>query len=175
MRLMPGALLTALLPLQLSLAYAHDAMDSLPPAERDAWIETGARVHGGFGSLIALGIRIGHDSLHALKAKPREVDVTYYSAAEAPCPCVVDGIMVATAASPGQNSLRVSPDRPGPGEFGKVVIRNKTSGESVEYVIPLTAGATFRDVNKLPVIARWDAIMKAPAETLYVRSERKSQ
>lgn len=160
--------------LHLTSVRAHDAMDGLPPAERDAWIEVGSRVHGGFGSLIALGIRIGHDALHTLKAKPRDVDVTYYSAAEAPCPCVVDGIMVATAASPGQNSLRVATERPGPGEFGKVVIRHKTTGAIAEYVIPMSAGPMFRDVNKLPVAARWDAIMKAPEETLFVRTERKS-
>lgn len=167
--------LVLLLSLSVGAVRAHDGpLDKLPPAERDAWIEIGSRVHGGFGSLIALGIRIGHDALHTLKAKPREVDVTYYSAAEAPCPCVVDGIMIATSASPGQNSLRVAPEPAGPGEFGKAVFRNKTTGAVVEYTIPMSAGPIFRDVNKLPVIARWDEIMKAPEQTIFVRTERKN-
>jgi hypothetical protein len=160
--------------LSVSCARAHDvALDSLPPAERDAWIEIGARVHGGFGSLIAVGIRIGHDALHTLNAKPRQLDVTYYSGAQAPCPCIVDGIMVVTAASPGQNSLRVAAEPAGPDEFGKAVIRNKSTGMSVEYAIPVGSGPVFRDLNKLPVVARWDGIMKAPEQTIFVRSERR--
>jgi hypothetical protein len=160
--------------LSVGAACAHDEpLDKLPPAERDAWIELGSRVHGGFGSLIALGIRIGHDALHVLKAKPREVDVTYFSAAQAPCPCVVDGILIATSASPGQNSLRVASEPAGPGEFGRAVIRNKTTGATVEYTIPMSAGPAFRDLNKLPVVARWDGIMSAPEQTIFVRAERK--
>ncbi len=161
--------------LSLNAAKAHDdPLDKLPPAERDAWIAMGSRVHGGFGSLIALGIRIGHDALHALNAKPRDVDVTYYSAAQAPCPCVVDGILVATSASPGQQSLRVASEPAGSGEFGRAVIRHKTTGATVEYSIPMSAGPLFRDLNKLPVIARWDGIMKAPEQTIFIRTQSKS-
>lgn len=40
--------------LSLNAAKVHDEpLDKLAPAERDAWIEMGSRVHGGFGSLIA--------------------------------------------------------------------------------------------------------------------------
>jgi len=37
------------------------------------WVEWGDRVHGGFGSLIALGVRLGNDALVQLKAQRREV------------------------------------------------------------------------------------------------------
>lgn len=47
----------------------------------DQWVELGRRVHGGFGSYIALGIRIGLDAMQRLNATPRTLDVTYYSGA----------------------------------------------------------------------------------------------
>jgi hypothetical protein len=50
------------------------------------WIKLGTRIHGGFGPLIPIGIRIGLDSLTRLKAEPRTVSVTYYSGEKAPCP-----------------------------------------------------------------------------------------
>jgi hypothetical protein len=34
--------------------------------------------------------------------------VTLHSGPKAPCPCLVDGVMVVTAASPGQGTLRVA-------------------------------------------------------------------
>lgn len=173
MRLVSIVALSMLLTIS-GAARAHDEpLDKLPPAERDTWIELGSRVHGGFGSLIALGIRIGYDALHVLNARPREVDVTYYSGEKAPCPCVVDGILVATSASPGQNSLRVASEPAGPEEFGRAVIRHKKTGATVEYSIPMSAGPVFRDLNKLPVVARWDGIMKAQEQTIFVRTERK--
>ena len=36
----------------------------------------GRRMHGGSGSFIPLGIRIGLDAVERLKAKPRELAVT---------------------------------------------------------------------------------------------------
>src|SRR5262249_8779034 len=44
----------------------------------EEWIALGARVHGGFGSFIPLGIKIGLDALERLKVKPRDVTVVYY-------------------------------------------------------------------------------------------------
>lgn len=49
------------------------------------WVELGARVHDGFGSYIALGIRIGLDAIQHLSAQPRDLDVTYYNGSTAPC------------------------------------------------------------------------------------------
>jgi hypothetical protein len=76
---------------------------SLPAqAETPAqWIDLGARVHGGFGAFIPIGIRIGLDAKERIKAEPRGLVVTYYTGEKAPCPCIADGVMLATNASPG--------------------------------------------------------------------------
>jgi hypothetical protein len=79
---------------------------SLPAqAETPAqWIELGARVHGAFGAFIPIGIRIGLDAKERIKTEPRGVAVTYYTGGKAPCPCIADGVMLATDASPGQGT-----------------------------------------------------------------------
>jgi FmdE, Molybdenum formylmethanofuran dehydrogenase operon len=83
---------------------------SLPAqAETPAqWIELGARVHGGFGAFIPIGIRIGLDAKERIKADPRGLAVTYYTGEKAPCPCIADGVMLATNASPGQGTLLIA-------------------------------------------------------------------
>ena len=45
----------------------------------EEWVKLGARVHGGFGSFIPVGIRIGEDAMKRLNAQPRELSVVYYS------------------------------------------------------------------------------------------------
>jgi len=42
---------------------------------REQWIEWGERVHGGFGTLIALGIRVGQDAQKRLDAGRRPMAV----------------------------------------------------------------------------------------------------
>ncbi|OUL21001.1 hypothetical protein BV378_27445 [Nostoc sp. RF31YmG] len=84
----------------------------------DEWVTLGKRIHGGFGSYIALGIRIGLDAMKHLNTKPRKLDVTYFDGANAPYPCVVDGIMIATVATPGQISLQVIPSKSDVSNFG---------------------------------------------------------
>src|SRR5438094_8379832 len=74
------------------------------------WIELGARVHGAFGAFIPIGIRIGLDAKERIKA-PRGLTVTYYTGEKAPCPCIADGVMLATGASPGQGTLVIAPDK----------------------------------------------------------------
>jgi len=76
----------------------------------EEWVQLGAHVHGGFGTFIALGIRIGEDAMKQLGAQPRELDVTYYDGVATPCPCAADGIMIATHASPGQAVRYAIPD-----------------------------------------------------------------
>lgn len=49
-----------------------------PPEQ---WIGLGRQMHGGFGSYLALGIRIGLDARERLNAEPRELAVIYYSGA----------------------------------------------------------------------------------------------
>jgi hypothetical protein len=42
-----------------------------------------------------------------LHAQPCELSVVYYSGEGVPCPCSVDGVMLAVGASPGQGSVQV--------------------------------------------------------------------
>src|SRR5215470_6533324 len=101
----------------------------------EEWVALGARVHGGFGSFIPVGIRIGEDALKRLDARPREVTVTYYDSDKAPCACIADGIMIATTASPGQRTLTIATDKAPPGAMAVVVIRSSKTGAEVRYTI----------------------------------------
>src|SRR5271154_5218169 len=78
---------------------------------KEEWITLGARIHGAFGPFIPGGIRIGLDAKEKLHADPRGLQVLYYNGTKTPCPCVVDGVMLATGASPGQGTLQISPDK----------------------------------------------------------------
>lgn len=134
----------------------------------DQWVELGQQVHGGFGSYIALGIRIGLDAMQRLNATPRTLDITYYSGAIAPCPCVADGIMIATTSTPGQNLLRVATTASPEGTFGVAEIRDRTTGETLRYTIPATAKAQLDDWNQNTTgRQRYDAVMNASEETLF--------
>jgi len=42
-------------------------------AEPEQWVALLTRVHGGFGSFLPVGIRIGEDAMKRLGAKPREL------------------------------------------------------------------------------------------------------
>jgi formylmethanofuran dehydrogenase subunit E len=85
----------------------------------EEWVKLGARVHGGFGSFIPVGIRIGEDAMKRLDAKPRELSVVFYQGEGVPCPCSIDGVMLAVGASPGQGSAQVAPRsrRPAPSRW----------------------------------------------------------
>ena len=74
-------------------------------------MEWGARIHGAFGAFIPVGIRIGLDAKERLKADARGLTVTYYNGEKPPCPCVADGIMIATQASPGQGTLQMASEK----------------------------------------------------------------
>ncbi len=114
----------------------------------EEWVELGTQVHGGFGSYIALGIRIGLDARERLQAGSRELDVTYYSAVTAPCPCVVDGVMLATVATPGQNLLRVATTPSPPDTFGVVEIQHRATVAMVRYTIPSAAQELLDEWNE---------------------------
>jgi hypothetical protein len=45
----------------------------------EEWVKLLGRVHGGFGSSLPVGIRIGEDAMQKLKAQPRELSVIYYA------------------------------------------------------------------------------------------------
>jgi formylmethanofuran dehydrogenase subunit E len=75
----------------------------------EEWITLGARVHGGFGAFIPLGIKIGLDAVDRLHAKPRELTVVYFDSDQSPCACFADGIAIATYATVGQRTLTIAP------------------------------------------------------------------
>lgn len=133
----------------------------------DEWVALGRRVHGGFGSFIALGIRIGLDARKRLGAGPRELDVTYQDGPKSPCSCVVDGIMIATVATPGQGSLRVGPAPAGAAHLGVVVIKHARIGKALRYTLPDSARALLAEWNQKPERERYDAVMRAPQDALF--------
>ncbi|HVG52164.1 MAG TPA: formylmethanofuran dehydrogenase subunit E family protein [Xanthobacteraceae bacterium] len=154
------------------VATAHDGpIAETPPDERDLWISLGARIHGGFGSLIAVGIRIGDDARQQLKAAPRELDVTYYSGKAAPCPCIADGIMISTYTSPGQRSLRVAAEPAADDEFGRVVILHKPTNRRLEYIILQSAAPKLLAANRGTILERWNTIVGLPEAEVFIRRE----
>ena len=136
----------------------------------EEWVQLGARVHGGFGTFIALGIRIGQDAMKQLGAQPRELDVTYYDGVATPCPCVADGIMIATYASPGQGTLRVAPDKAPPELMGAVVIRSRKTGQGLRYAIPDALRPKLAEWNKAnDPLGRYRVVMAEPEESAFRR------
>jgi formylmethanofuran dehydrogenase subunit E len=102
---------------------------------KEEWIALGTRIHGGFGPFIPVGIRIGLDAVDKLKPGPRDLVVTYYNGAKPPCPCIADGVMIATHASPGQGTLQISPEKAPEGMTAVVVIKNRKTGEGLRYTV----------------------------------------
>jgi hypothetical protein len=161
-----GALVLSSLP---ASAHPHSPLGDRSKANRDYFIQLGEAVHGGFGPLIALGIRIGDDAMKALGAGPRQVEVTYFAGPAAPCPCVADGIMLVTASSPGQGTLRVAAEKAAEGQHGRVIVRLRQSDRAVEYVIPSSVEALVREAMKGGPEKRWDLVMDAPEARLFTK------
>ena len=137
------------------------SLSSAQAQTKEEWVQLGTRIHGGFGVLIPLGIKIGLDAKEKLKADPRGITVTYYTGEKAPCPCVADGVMLATQASPGQGTLVIAPEKAAPGLFASVVIRNRKTGDGFRYNIPGDLGPKFVEWNRsLDPAARYDVIMQ---------------
>jgi FmdE, Molybdenum formylmethanofuran dehydrogenase operon len=90
----------------LSLLLVGCGITTLRAETPEEWVKLGARVHGGFGAFIPVGIRIGEDAMKCLNAQPRELSVVYYSGEGVPCPCSVDGVMLAVSATPGKVLFR---------------------------------------------------------------------
>ena len=117
------------------------------------WIALGTRIHGGFGPFIPIGIRIGLDAREKLKAEPRGLTLLYYSGVKSPCPCIADGIMLATQASPGQGTLLVSSEKTPPGTLAVAIIRNRKTGEGLRYSV----GDEW-----MPKVVEWLRTLDAP-------------
>ena len=126
----------------------------------DEWVTLGARVHGGFGAFIPLGIKIGLDAVKRLDAKPRELAVLYYDSDSSPCACFADGVAIATYASVGQRTLSIATEKAPPGVAAVIIIRPRHGGHGFKYTIPLTALPKLAEMNKtLDPRGRFDAVM----------------
>jgi formylmethanofuran dehydrogenase subunit E len=145
----------------LSLLLAGCGIVTLRAETPEEWVKLGARVHGGFGAFIPVGIRIGEDAMQRLNARPRELSVVYYSGEGVPCPCSVDGVMLAVNASPGQGSVQVAAEKSPPGTFAVVVIRPRKGGDGFKYTVPISHMAKLSEINRTiqDPLARYDAVM----------------
>jgi len=145
----------------LAIGSSSTAMRAETPEE---WVKLGARVHGGFGSFIPVGIRIGEDAMQRLDAKPRELSVVFYQGDGVPCPCSIDGVMLAVGASPGQGSAQVAAEKSPPGTFAVVMIRPRKGGDGLKYTVPISHLPKLGQINSTiqDPLARFYAVMALP-------------
>lgn len=128
----------------------------------EEWITLGARVHGGFGAYIPVGIRIGLDAMQRLNAKPRELTVLYYDSDKAPCACFADGVAIATVATFGARTLRLAPEKAPEGKMAVVLFRHKQTGEGLRYAVADSWIPKLAEMNRtLDPRGRYDAVMAA--------------
>jgi formylmethanofuran dehydrogenase subunit E len=129
------------------------------------WVTLLTRVHGGFGSFLPVGIRIGEDAMKRLNAKPRELSVLYYAGDKVPCPCPVDGLMLAIGASPGQGSAQVAAEKSPPGTFAVAIVRPRKGGDGLKYTVPISFLPKLGQINSTiqDPLARYNAVMALPA------------
>lgn len=138
------------------------AVTSLRAETEGEWIKLGTRIHGGLGPLIPIGIRIGLDAKDKLKADPRGLTLLFYSGAKAPCPCIADGIMLATQTSPGQGTLQIASEKAPAGLFAVAIIRNRKTGEGLRYTISDEWLPKVGEwIRTLDPPGRYQAVMKA--------------
>lgn len=101
----------------------------------EEWVALGTRVHGFFGGFIPAGIRIGLDAMERLHAHPRELSILYYEGEKAPCPCIVDGVMLAVGASPGQGTVQIAADKAPAGVLALIVVTVRKTGDAIRYTV----------------------------------------
>ena len=132
------------------------------------WVEWGDRVHGGFGSLIALGVRLGNDALVQLKAQRREILVEYSDGPQTPCACVLDGIAVAVSASLGQRTLKLNDQRTEEGLLARVKFTHRQTQQQVVYELPISVLKRMGEINQgTSPIERFEAVQGIDARELF--------
>lgn len=137
-----------------------NAASAETPAE---WAKLGARVHGGYGSFIPLGIKIGLDAATKLKAAPRSLVVTYYDNPKSPCACFADGVAIATTTSFGQRSMILSAEKAPDDKAAVMVIRPRAGGAGLKYSIPMAVLPRLAGMNSsMNELQRHEAVMKDP-------------
>ena len=132
-------------------------------AETEAeWIALGTRIHGGFGPFIPMGIRIGLDAKEKLKSEARGLTLLYYTGERSPCPCIADGIMLATQSSPGQGTLQIAVEKAPPGLLAVAIVRDRKTGAGLKYLVSDDWLPKVREwIQTLDPAGRYDAVMKA--------------
>jgi formylmethanofuran dehydrogenase subunit E len=134
----------------------------------EQWVEWGDRVHGGFGSLIALGIRVGLDAMQRLGVDRRELSVHYTDGPQSPCPCVLDGIAIAVSASLGQRTLSLDTERTASVLLARVTFTHKQSGRKLTYELPQTVLPVMQTINRDEKgVGRFEAVMKLAPASLF--------
>ncbi len=76
-------------------------------------------------------------------------------------PCIADGIMIATQATPGQKTLVMSPEKAPPEFMAVIVIRNRKTNEAVRYTIAREWHPKILAWRELQPPGRYDAGMAA--------------
>jgi formylmethanofuran dehydrogenase subunit E len=148
-----------------SFLFVHPIAGAAVHAETpEEWVKLLTRVHGGFGSFLPIGTRIGEDAMKRLNGKPRELSVLFYQGEGTPCPCAADGVMLAVGASPGQGTLQIAPEKSPPGTFAMVVIRPRKGGDGLKYTVPISLMPKLSEINKTiqDPLGRYDAVMALP-------------
>src|SRR5215471_11525941 len=98
----------------------------------------------------------------AHQSRPARACCDLYTGERAPCPCIADGVMLATNASPGQGTLVIAPEKAPAGMLAVVVVRNRKTGEGFRYTVADTWLPKVIEWNKtLDPAGRFDAAMKA--------------
>jgi formylmethanofuran dehydrogenase subunit E len=153
----------AVLPL-LALLMVCSSLATARAETPEQWVTLLTRVHGGFGSFLPVGIRIGEDAMKRLDAKPREIEVTFYQGAGTPCPCAADGVSLAVYASAGQGTLHIAAEKSPPGTFAVVVIKPRKGGNGLRYTVPMSMMAKLGQINNTiqDPIGRYKAVMAIP-------------
>jgi hypothetical protein len=152
--------LRILLPILLLLCGGATVRAETP----EEWVKLLSRVHGGFGSFLPVGIRIGEDAMRRLNARPRELSVLFYQGEGTPCPCAADGVMLAVYASPGQGTLQIAAERSPPGTFAVVVIRPRKGSDGLKYTVPMSFLPKLGQINGTiqDPLGRYNAVMALP-------------
>jgi hypothetical protein len=148
-------------------ALAQEARPALQGEASEDWVLLGTKLHGGFGSYIALGVYIGLDARTQLNAEPRTMLVSLTTGASAPCACVADGLQLSTGATSGRGLLRVDSSKDD--VFGIVVVTNTETKRSIRYTIPSSTRPALDAWNKIPANERLSILRTVPENQLFLR------
>lgn len=154
-----------------ALAVLSALLWGLAPAQAQSdaeWTDWGARVHGGFGSLIAYGVVVGQDALQRLHAQRRELSVHYVDGPQTPCACVLDGVAIAVTASLGQRTLVLDEQRAEAGVLARIRFTRRDNGAALEYVLPQAMLARMVAINQeVPPARRLAVVRRLPVHDLF--------